>query len=325
MRKAGRDGLPRGCSLGNGRMAGFVSGGAPMPLRSVTVFGGTGFLGRRVVARFAEAGAAVRVASRHPRAAAAPNGHPTAVVADIRDPADVERAIDDAGAVVNCVGLYVESKGATFHDVHVAGAGHVAAAAAARRLRLVHISGIGADPGSPSPYVRARGMGEAAVRTAHPGATILRPSVMFGPDDAFLRALERIAGLTPVIPLFGAGNTRLQPVHVDDVAAAVVRAVELPAAEGQAFELGGPQVLTYRQIVERVLRWQGRRRLLMPLPFAFWDLLARVGHALPAPPITEGQVALLRQDNVVANDTPGFAELGLTPQPLDSVASAFAR
>lgn len=296
-----------------------------MPLRSVTVFGGTGFLGRRVAARLAEAGATVRVASRHGRGADSPDDGATAIVADIRNPADVERALDGATATVNCVSLYIESKEATFQDVHVVGARHLAAAAAARSVRLVHISGIGADPRSRSPYVRARALGEAAVREACPGATILRPSVMFGEDDAFLRALDRIAGLSPVIPLFGRGGTRLQPVHVDDVAMAVVRALQLPEAEGAVFELGGPRVLTYRQIIGQVLAWRDRRRLLLPLPFAAWDLLAGLGRVLPGPPVTEGQVALMKRDNVVSGDAPGFPELGVTPRPLDAVAPAFRR
>lgn len=300
-----------------------------MTLRSVTVFGGTGFLGRRIVARFVEDGIVVRVASRHPDDAAlggeASQGRRVPVAANVRDRASIERAIDGVDGVVNCVSLYVESRAASFHDVHVTGAVNVAAAAAARQLRLVHISGIGSDPGSQSPYVRARGMGEAAVRTAHPRATILRPSIMFGPDDAFLKTLDRIAGLTPVIPLFGAGGTRLQPAHVADVAAAVVRAMQEPTAEARIFELGGPRVLTYRQIIEQVLRWRGRRRLLLPLPFAVWDMLAAIGQKLPTAPITEGQVALMKRDNVVSNDAPGFGELGVTPQPLDAVASAFER
>lgn len=290
---------------------------APLPLGNVAVFGGTGFLGRRIVARLAEAGVAVRVASRHPAAAAGNEGRAVPVAADVTDPASVARAVEGAGAVVNCVSLYVESGAATFGDVHVIGARTVAAAAAARGLRLVHVSGIGADATSRSPYVRARGRGEEEVRAAHSGATILRPSVMFGPDDAFLNALDRIAAATPVIPLFGAGGTRLQPVHVADVAAAAVRAVGTPDAQGRVFELGGPEILSYRQIVERVLRWKGRRRLLLPLPFAVWDLLAAAGRWLPAAPVSEGQVALMKRDNVVSGAAAGFAELGMTPRPLE--------
>jgi NADH dehydrogenase len=281
---------------------------------SVTVFGGTGFLGRRVVARLADAGAVVRVASRHP---GAPGERVVPVTADITDRDSVARALDGADAAVNCVSLYVESRTATFRDIHVVGAGNLATAA--RGLRLLHLSGIGADPRSPSPYVRARGLGEEAVRAAHPRATILRPCVMFGPDDAFLNALDRIAALTPVIPLFGSGGTKLQPVHVEDVAAAAVRAIEMPDTAARIFELGGPQILTYRQIVERVLAWKKRRRLLLPLPFAIWDLLAWCGGWLPLAPVTEGQVALMKRDNVVSEAMPGFAEFGVTPQSLDAV------
>jgi NADH dehydrogenase len=293
-----------------------------MPLRSVTVFGGTGFLGRRVAARLADEGVLVRVATRHPErrlAADEPPGRRAAVGADVRDSDSVARAVDGADGVVNCVSLYVETRGTRFRDIHVAGATNVAAAARTRGLPLVHLSGIGADAESPSAYVRARGLGEAAVRAAHPDATILRPSVMFGPDDAFLNTLDRIAALTPVIPLFGAGATRLQPVHVADVAAAVVTALQAPAARGRVFELGGPQVVSYRQLLEQVLRWKRRRRLLLPLPFAAWDVLAAAGRWLPAAPVTEGQVALMKRDNVVSPGSPGFAELGLAPQPLATV------
>lgn len=293
-----------------------------MSSQRVTVFGGTGFLGRRIVAQLAAAGATVRAASRHggiPAVDDAARERTAAVAADVTDPGSVAAALDGADAAVNCVSLYVESRTATFHDIHVAGAATVAAAAAARGLRLLHLSGLGADPRATSPYVRARGLGEDAVRAAHARTTILRPSVMFGPDDAFLNALDRICALTPIVPLFGDGGTRLQPVHVADVAAAAARAIEMPDAAGRVFELGGPRILTYRQLVEQVLRWKRRRRLLLPLPFAAWDLLAAAGRWLPAPPITDGQVALMKRDSVVSEALPGFAELGLTPRPLETV------
>lgn len=287
-----------------------------MPPSLVTVFGGSGFLGRRIVARLVEAGVVVRAASRHP---GSPAGRVEAIAADITDRDSVARAIEGADAAVNCVSLYAESATAKFHDVHVAGAATLAREAAARGQRLLHLSGLGADPGSPSPYIRARGLGEQAVRAAHPQATILRPCVMFGPDDSFLNALDRIAALTPVIPLFGDGGTRLQPVHADDVAAAAVRAIGMPEAAGRVFELGGPQILTYREIVARVLAWKKRRRLLLPLPFAAWDLLAWCGRWLPVAPVSEGQVALMKRDCIAAAEVPGFGELGVTPQPLDAM------
>lgn len=287
-----------------------------MPPSLVTVFGGSGFLGRRIVARLAESGIAVRAASRHP---GNPAGRVDMIAADIRDGDSVARALDGADAAVNCVSLYAESATAKFHDVHVAGAASLAQETAARDQGLLHLSGIGADSESPSPYVRSRGRGEQAVRAAHRQAVILRPCVMFGPDDAFLNALDRIAALTPVIPLFGDGGTRLQPVHADDVAQAAVRAIGMPEAAGRVFELGGPEVLTYREIVARVLAWKKRRRLLLPLPFAAWDLLAWCGNWLPAAPVSEGQVALMKRDNVASAEAPGFGALGLTPQALDAV------
>lgn len=287
-----------------------------MPPRVVTVFGGSGFLGRRIVARLAAAGAVARAASRHP----GPAGERIVpVTADITDRDSVARALDGADAAVNCVSLYAESAAVRFHDVHVTGGAALARDTAAHGQGLLHLSGIGADPGSPSPYISSRGLGEQAVRASHGQATILRPCVMFGPDDAFLNALDRIAALTPVIPLFGSGGTKLQPAHVEDVAAAAVRALGMTEAAGRVFELGGPEVLAYREIVLRVLAWKKRRRLLLPLPFAAWDLLAWCGRWLPALPVNEGQVALMKRDCVAAADMPGFDALGLTPQPLDTV------
>jgi uncharacterized protein YbjT (DUF2867 family) len=285
---------------------------------TVVVFGGSGFLGRRVVARLAEEGTPVRVAVRHPQRVAHP--HTEAVHADVRDEASVAAAVQGARAVVNAVGLYVEQGAATFEAVHVAGAGRVARCARAGGVeRLVHISGIGADPESPSAYVRARGAGEAAVREAFPAAVILRPSVLFGPGDAFLTVFDDITRLTPAFPLFGSGATRLQPVFVDDVAEAVARALEGPAAPGRTLELGGPHVWRFRDIVARVLRYRRRWRPLAPLPFAAWEMLARALTLLPSPPLTPDQVALMRDDNVVDPKRDGFAAFGIKPRGLDEM------
>src|ERR671919_985529 len=218
-----------------------------MALGRVTVFGGSGFLGREIVRRLAEDGAEVRVAVRHPERAAfltGPGnaGQITALHADVWDEATVGPALAGADAAVNTVGHYVERGDASFEAIHGQGARHVAQAAAAAGVRrLVHISGIGADPASDSDYVRARAVGERLVREAFPAATILRPSLMFGPND-FLTRLAGIARVMPAIPLFGSGEVRLQPVYVDDVAAAVVKALATPEAAGQLYELGGPRV-----------------------------------------------------------------------------------
>lgn len=302
-----------------------------MPVRSdvtrVAVFGGTGFLGRRIVARLADAGLGVRVAARHPEGAAqaadvAGAGEP--VYADVRDETSVALALDGCDGAVNAVGLYVEHGAESFEAVHELGAMNVAHQCAVRGIgRLVHVSGIGADVYAKSHYVRARAKGELMVRDTCAAATILRPSVLFATDDRFVNALADIARITPVLPLFGRGETRLQPVHADDVAAAVVAALRHPEAPGETYELGGPDVFTYRGLIEGILRRAGRRRVLLPVPFAIWDLLAAIASLLPRPPLTAAQVELMKRDNVVADDARSFAELGIDPIPLGEILPAY--
>lgn len=243
-----------------------------MAPRITTLFGGTGFLGRHVAACLSRAGATVRVGVRNPeRAGRFPVPGPGAVLptcADVRDEAAVATAVAGADAVINAVGLYLEHGAATFQAVHVEGAGRIARAAAAAGVpRLVHISGIGADALSPSAYVRARAAGEATVRAAFADATILRPSVLFGPGDTFFNTLAGLARVSPVLPLFGRGATRLQPVYVGDVAQAAVRALADAEAPGRTYELGGPKTYSYRDLLALVLARTGRRRLLLPLPY----------------------------------------------------------
>ena len=222
--------------------------------------------------------------------------------------------------MVNTVGHYVERSGASFDAIHGQGARHVAAAAASAGIgRLVHISGIGADPRSDSAYVRARGIGERLVAEALPSATILRPSVMFGPEDAFLNRLAALARVLPVLPLFGKGEVRLQPVYVDDVADAVAAALSTPAAAGKLYELGGPRSYSYRELVRLVLAQTGRRRLLLPLPYRAWELLA----ALPGGPVSRDQVKLMREDNLVRPGALTFADLGLQPTALEAILPGY--
>ncbi|MGZ9033187.1 MAG: complex I NDUFA9 subunit family protein, partial [Rhodospirillales bacterium] len=218
-----------------------------MACHRVTVFGGSGFLGRQIVKRLAEDGANVRVAVRRPERASflietGRAGQIAPVYADVWDEASVAPVVDGSDAVINTVGHYVERGKATFEAIHGQGAMHVARASAMAGVgRLVHISGLGADPTSDSTYVRARGIGEDLVREAFPGATILRPSVIFGPEDAFFNRLAALARVMPVLPLFGSGETKLQPVYVGNVAEAVARALATPTAEGKVYELGGPR------------------------------------------------------------------------------------
>lgn len=280
----------------------------------ITVFGGTGFLGRRIVDRLLRAGWRVRVAAR--RAMEGSVGEAEACPADITDPAAVARAVAGAHGVVNAVALYSERDGQTFDSVHVEAAAALARAAHDAGIsRLVHVSGIGADPASPSHYVAARGRGEAAVREACPGAVILRPSVLFGPGDAFLASLDALTRM-PVVPLFGRGRTRLQPVYVDDVAMAVERIVARHEPPAMLFELGGAEVLEYRRILERVMAYRGRHRFLLPVPFGVWRLLAAACRVLSRPPLSRDQVILMQRDNVAGDNVAGFGELDIDSRSL---------
>ena len=223
------------------------------PAQTATVFGGTGFLGRRVVRRLREAGFAVRFAARHPERGRSlfADGEPgiASIRADINEESAVAAAIAGSYAVVNAVSLYVERGKDTFRSVHVEAAARVARSAAEAGVpRLVHVSGIGADAGSPSAYIRSRGEGEAAVLRAFAAATLIRPAVMFGPDDAFVTPLLSMLRRLPAFPLFGTGGTRLQPVYVEDIGEAVARIMRLPATE-RIYELAGPQVYDYRSLL----------------------------------------------------------------------------
>ena len=291
-----------------------------MPYGLVTVFGGTGFLGRCIVEHLHTAGARVRVAVRHTTEGVPPLGGDIEVVyADVRDGTTVAQAVRNSDAVVNAVGLYVERGAATFQAVHVDGAQEVARAAREAGIGcLVHISGIGADVNSESSYVRSRALGERAVREACPGATILRPSVLFGRGDALFRSLAAITRISPVFPLFGDGSTRLQPVFVGDVAEAAVKAIGPPSTRGKVYELGGPRVYRYRELVELALAHLKRKSVLVPVPFFLWEIQATLLGLLPNPPLTRDQVTLMRRDNIVSDTALTFADLGVTPRSVEA-------
>ena len=294
----------------------------------VTVFGGTGFLGRRIVERLVYGGTTVRVAVRHPErvhVGAPHDGFPRMqpLAADVRNEGSVVAAISGVEAVVNAVSAYVETRDVTYSAVHVRGAAIVASASARENVRrLVHLSGIGADPRSRSAYIRARGKGELAVKQAFPGATIIRPSVMFANDDAFLNSLARIVRLSPMVPLIGGGCTKLQPVHADDVAEAVCRSLSDPLAPTRTYELGGQAIYTLREIIDLILTATGRRRrLFVPVPYVVAYSLARLPEILPQAPLTVAQVDLLRSNNVVAPRATGIGDLDLAPRLLtDTIA-----
>lgn len=297
----------------------------PNELGRVVVFGGSGFLGRAIVQCLTTKGVRVRVAVRHPDKALAADisqkaDSVEAVYADVRDETSIALAMSDCQAAVNAVGLYVESGAETFEAVHELGALNVAHQAAEHALeRLVHLSGIGADLYSKSSYVRSRAKGELLVSDVFPRATILRPSAIFAPDDKFLNTLADIGRVAPVIPLFGSGATQLQPVYVVDVAEAVAKALTRDEAPGRTYELGGAHSYTYRALLELVLASAGRRRVLLPVPFAVWDLLALMASILPRPPITAAQVILMKHDNVVSPDAHTLQDLGIDPTALEDV------
>lgn len=280
----------------------------------ITVFGGTGFLGCRIVEALATAGHRVRVAARRPNRAVAraPDANLDREPVDVRVEAEVAAALLGADASVNAVSLYVEQHDASFHAIHVEAAERIARLAREHGVRRhVHVSGIGADTASPSRYVRSRAHGEAAVKKAFPSAILLRPSAMVSRSEGLLATLKALTHL-PLVPLFGRGNVRLQPVHVSDVAAAV-DSVLRQSVEG-IFELGGADVIPYRELVEAVLAMQGRRRPLVPVPMPVWHVVAFAAGILPSPPITRDQLELLSRDNVVAEGARGFGALGIEPR-----------
>jgi uncharacterized protein YbjT (DUF2867 family) len=283
----------------------------------VTVFGGTGFLGRRVVRHFRDQGFAVRIASRHAQQAGEGTGGES-IRADINDEGSAAVAVAGAHAVVNAVSLYRERGFETFTAVHVRAAERLARQAHQVGIeRLVHVSGIGADAQSKSSYIRSRGEGELAVQAAFPNAIIIRPAVMFGPDDAFLTTLVTLLKALPVYPMFGQGMTRLQPVHVEDVAEAIVRALQPGALYATAYELGGPRVYIYKDLVKLIAEGVHKRRILSPMPFPVWHVLAAIAEMVPGAPLSRSQVELMETDTVVATGMPGFEALGISPKRLE--------
>ena len=298
-------------------------------MTTVVVFGGGGFLGRRLVHRLTTEGMTVRVAVRHPDHAriklqSIGFDRVTVVPADVRDQASVAAAIAGADAVVNTVSAYVEKGGVTFEAVHVQGAQTVAREAIATGVtRLVLVSGIGADPDSSSPYIRARGRGELMVQQTFPGATVVRPGSMFGPGDALFSTLAELARLLPVLPLIGGGHTRLQPVFVEDVAEAVANILADPGTVGRTYELAGPGVYTLRELVRMTLHLMSKRRILIPVPFAVAEIQARLFELLPHPPLTTGQVDLLKADNVASGTLPGLQELKIQPKAVEEVVPTY--
>ncbi|MGK9167392.1 complex I NDUFA9 subunit family protein [Inquilinus limosus] len=297
--------------------------------KTVTLFGGTGFIGRYVAQLLAQRGWRIIVASRHPDRAlplktAGAVGQVVPVFADIRDEGSVAAAVAGADAVVNLVGILFERGKQRFDAIHAEAAARVArAAAAAGASRVVHISAIGASADSPSAYARSKAAGEAAVRAAFPGAAILRPSIVFGPEDGFFNLFATLARTAPFLPLFGGGTTRFQPVYVRDVAAAVVACLEQDGTAGQTYELGGPRVYTFRELMELTLKQTGRRKRLVSLSWGVASLEARLLSLLPKPLLTPDQVAQLKIDNVVSPGAKTLADLGIRPTPAELILPSY--
>jgi uncharacterized protein YbjT (DUF2867 family) len=298
--------------------------GTDRGMSCVTVFGGTGFVGRRITRHLREFDTTVRVASRH--GGRAEDDGIELIAADAHDERSVAAAIDAADGVVNAISLYVEQGSDTFHAVHVELAARIANAARQAGIRrFVHISGIGAAAASHSPYIRSRGEGEAAVQAAFPGATIVRPAVMFAPDDAFLTTILRLLRSLPAYPVFGDGRTRLQPVYADDVAAAIAQIVRQSQRPYPIYELAGPRVYSYEELLRTIARIAGLRPLLMRMPFAFWEVIAGLGEMLPHPPLTRNQVELMQIDTTASENLPGFRALGISPRSLEEELEAMLR
>ncbi len=306
-----------------------------MPARTVTIFGGSGFLGRHLIKRLAARGYIIRVPTRDPNRALhlKPMGDVGQIVLERWDgslePSQMQRYLEGSSLVVNLVGILHERRAGDFTRLHAELPR--ALAGLAREMgarRLLHVSALGADPASPSLYARTKAEGEAAVCEGFPGATIFRPSIVFGPEDQFFNRFARMSQISPVLPVVGA-KTRFQPVYVGDVGDAAVAALESEDAAGTLYELGGPRIYSFEELLRYMLRVLGRRRLVLELPEGLARLIARFAEWLPEPPLTRDQILLLARDNVVSGAFPGLAELGVAATPLEAIVpeylTAYAR
>ena len=300
-----------------------------MATRSVaTVFGGSGFLGRYIVRRLAAEGHVVRIAVRRPAAANELRtmgrvGQIVPLYASLTEEATVARAVEGAAIVVNLVGILAEARRGDFQRLHEEGAGRIARlAASAGAGRMVQMSAIGADAGSPSAYGRSKAGGEAAVAAAFPGAAILRPSLVFGPEDAFFNRFGGLARISPIMPVFS-GATRMQPVYVGDVADAVRAVVADDAPPGGLYELGGPKVWTFRELLAWMLAEMHRTRPLIAVPPALAELQATILERIPGKPLTRDQLAMLSLDNVVSPGAAGLETLGIVPTAVELIVPAY--
>ena len=298
--------------------------------RVATVFGGSGFIGRHLIKRLAKTGTIIRVATRHPSSANflrtnGAVGQIIPIATNVNDEASVAAAVRDADIVINLIGILYEVQAAT-PSIGTQGEapGRIARAAkAAGAQRFVQISAIGADAGSSSEYARSKAAGEQAVLKAFPEATILRPSIVFGPEDNFFNRFAAMARIAPALPLIGGGHTKFQPVYVGDVAEAIMKALENPAAQGKIYELGGPQVYSFKEIMELVLAETRRKRFLVPVPWSVAEFQGKILGKLPKPLLTLDQVELLKRDNVVAPGAATLNDLGVSPTAAEVIIPTY--
>ncbi len=297
--------------------------------KRVTIFGGSGFIGRYLVRHLAAEGWVVRIAVRDRVAAsflmtAGGVGQIVRMTCNVRDDEAVAAAVAGADAVVNLVGILYQAGKQRFDTIQAEAPGRIARAAAAAGVsRLVHVSAIGADANSHSRYARSKAAGETAVRAAFPGATIVRPSIVVGAEDQFFNRFARMAQFSPILPLIGGGRTRFQPVYVGDIASALHRVLEDLSTAGKTYELGGPRIYTLREIMELVLKVTARKRRFLSIPFGLAEFQAMFLQLLPVPPLTRDQVRLLEHDNVVNTSALTFADLGMQPQAIEAILPTY--
>ena len=294
----------------------------------ITVIGGTGFLGRYVVKRLAKAGYTIRVICRRPDSAlhlktAGDVGQIVLVSGNLAKPESLRGKLDNSYAVINLVGVLFESGKQTFTNLHAQGAEKIALMAKeAGAERFIHISALGIDKNTDSAYARSKAIGERAVQSAFPEATILRPSVIFGPEDNFFNQFAAMASLSPVLPLIGGGKTKFQPVYVDNVAKAVVLCLTQDV-QGEIFELGGPRAYSFREILEYIMSVTGKKRMLVNVPFGVASVMGMGSEMLPRPMITRDQVRLLKHDNVVSPNAKTFKQLGISPAAVEVIVPEY--
>jgi uncharacterized protein YbjT (DUF2867 family) len=293
--------------------------------RCITVFGGSGFIGRHLVALLLRGGATVRIAVRHPdRYLVATESAPEIVQADVLEDTGVSGAIAGADAVINLVGILTETARQTYRAIHVEGARRVALAAHRHGVtRVIHVSALGASPTSPAISDQTKAEGERTVLAVFPQATIVRPSLVFGEDDHFFTRFAAMIRGSPVLPLIGGGTTKFQPVFVDDIAAGLSELLKRSETAGETYEFGGIQVYSLKVILELLLTALNRQRVLIPIPFALAEMQAGLLELLPNPPLTRDQVRLLKTDKVVSGIEPTLGDLGIQPWPLEEFLAVF--